>query len=150
MNKRVILSLGLTALLSSSLSANGMSCDKEDKNFKKSHNEMMKHNRNEGNHLMAYIMKLDLSDEQRKKIDSIVKENMQNSAKLSDAFSDKSFDKDLYIKSLKEKEELRVERKAQMMQNVYNVLNASQKQELKKIIDEQSATKREFSSSRKS
>lgn len=150
MNKRVILSLGLTVLLSSSLMANGMSCDKEDKNFKKSHSEMMKHNRNGGDHLMTYVMKLDLSDEQRKKIDSIIKENMQNSAKLSDAFSDKSFDKDLYIKSLKEKEELRVERKAQMMQNVYNVLNASQKQELKKIIDEQSAAKREFSSSRKS
>ncbi|MFA5426957.1 MAG: Spy/CpxP family protein refolding chaperone [Sulfurimonas sp.] len=144
MNKRVILSLGLTALLSSSLLANGMNYDKEDKNFKKSHSQMMKHNRNGGEHLMAYVMKLDLSDEQKKKIDAIMQESMKNMPKISDAFSENGFDKKLFVKLYNEKTENKAEKKAQMIESIYAVLNASQKKELKKMLDERVAAKKEF------
>ncbi|DAB28712.1 MAG: hypothetical protein A2513_10300 [Sulfurimonas sp. RIFOXYD12_FULL_33_39] len=147
MNKRIILSLGLAALLSSSVFADNMSCDKGNKEFGKCGKGVMKHNNHEGDRFMPLVMKLNLSDEQRKKIDEIMQENMKNMSNMpnmSDAFSDKDFDKKLFVKLQKEKNEKKTERKAQMIESIYAILTPTQKQEFKKIVDEKAAAKKEF------
>lgn len=142
MNKRIILGLGFAALLSSSVLAGNISCDKEDKGFNKSHK--MSCDSHRGGRFMPLVMKLDLSDEQRKKIDAIVQESMKGMPKISDAFSENGFDKKLFVKLYNEKIENKAEKKAQMIESVYAVLDASQKKELKKILNERATAKKEF------
>lgn len=142
MNKRVIFSLGLAALLSSSLLAENMSCDKEGRGLHKSHD--MSHKKHRGGHFMPMVMKLDLSDEQRDKISAIMQERMKNMPDMSDAFTQDGFNKELFIKLQNEKKEQRMQRKAQMIESVYAVLTPVQKKELKKMMDERAAAKKEF------
>ena len=118
MNKRIILSLGLAALLSSSLFAGNMSCKGEHCDVKSERKGDMKHNNHRGFPFMKYVMSLDLSDEQRNKIGSMMKDRIKDMPKMSDAFSDKEFNKELFIKQQKEKRENRVEKKAQMIESI--------------------------------
>ncbi len=138
MNKKIILSLGLAVLLTSSLAAAQMNCDMQRGDFKKSQRSSMKQNSHK-NPLIAQMMSLDLSDKQREKIRAIMRENMQSMPKISNAFSDTAFDKELFIKLSKEKQELKIEKKAQMIASVYAVLTPAQKAELRKMIDEKMA-----------
>lgn len=139
MNKRVILSLGLAVLLSSSLFAGNMGNNRDDRGTCNS----MGYDKNGGNRFISLVNKLDLNDEQKKKISSIMQEKMKSMPNPSDAFSDKEFDKALFIKIQKEKMESRVERKADMMEAVYAVLTPTQKQQLKKMMDQKSAMRKE-------
>ena len=141
MNKRIILSLGLAALLSSSLLAGNMSCDREGKGFNKSHK--MSHNSHRGSRFMPLVMQLDLSDEQRKKIDAIMHKRMKDIPNMSDAFSDNAFDKELFVKLQNAKREHKAEKRAQMIESIYAILNTSQKKELKKMLDEKAKMKAE-------
>lgn len=138
MNKKIILSLGLAALLTSSLAAAQMNCNMQKDDFKKSQRSSMKQNSHRSP-LIAQMMSLDLSDKQREEIRAIMREKMQSMPKISNAFSDTAFDKELFIKLSKEKEEGKIEKKAQMIASVYAVLTPAQKAELRKMIDKKMA-----------
>ncbi|PNV84192.1 MAG: hypothetical protein C0627_02095 [Sulfurimonas sp.] len=79
-----------------------------------------------------------------------MRENMQNMPKISNAFSDTNFDKELFIKLSKERQEKKIERKAQMIASVYAVLTPAQKAELRKMIDQKMAMRMESSMGGKS
>ena len=149
MNKKIIMSLGLAVLLTSSLVAGQMNCDKNRGSCAKSQQCNMKQ-KSHRNPLIAQIMSLDLSDEQRDKVRAIMRENMQNMPKISNAFSDTNFDKDRFIKLSKERQEKKIERKAQMIASVYAVLTPAQKAELRKMIDQKMAMRMESSMGGKS
>jgi Spy/CpxP family protein refolding chaperone len=149
MNKKIIMSLGLALLLASSLASAQMNYDKSKGSYAKSQQSNMKQNSHK-NPLIAQIMSLDLSDEQRDKIRAIMIENMQSMPKISNAFSDTNFDKELFIKLSKEKQEGKIERKAQMIASVYAVLTPAQKAELRKMIDQKMAMRMESSMGGKS
>ena len=137
MNKKIILSLGATALLATSLLAfspqGGM---KQGKQVDCQQGKMMQgQNQKNGFKFMKMFMSLDLSDEQRTKIRTIVKNTRENMSNPHDAFTDSSFDKKVFIKLANEKRDGKIERKAEIIEKVYAVLNSSQKKELRVLLD---------------
>jgi Spy/CpxP family protein refolding chaperone len=137
MNKKLILSIVATALVASSLVAFNPNADmKQGDGPKCKQGKMMKGQQNQGRHMfMKMVMKLDLDDNQRKEILAIVKKCKENVPNPKDAFTATSFDKDLFIKLAQEKRDTKIQRKADMMAKVYAVLNASQKKDLKTMMD---------------
>lgn len=137
MNKKIILSLGTTVLLASSLLAfssqsnmkqgNGSSCKQQ---------KMMKqHKQSKGHGLVKMFKKLDLSAEQRTQMRTIIKDNMKNMPNPRTAFSNNSFDKKLFVKLTKERRDNKIENRAKIIEKVYNILNSSQKKDLKTMLD---------------
>lgn len=137
MNKKIILSLGAAALLASSLLAfNPQGGMGQGNNPICNQQKMMQGEGNrEGHSMMKMFMKLNLSDKQRAEVKAIVKESMESMPNPSSAFSDSSFDKKEFIKLAKEKRDARIERRADMIEKVYNVLDASQKKDFKTMLD---------------
>lgn len=139
MNKKIILSLGATALLVSTLLAmspqsgmkqgNGPSCDQH-KMMKGSKSE-----RRQGHNMVRMFMKLDLTDAQRTEIRTIMKNSMKNMPKPNSAFTDTSFDKEAYIKLATQRKNGKIEHKAQMIEDMYTVLTSVQKKDFKTMLD---------------
>ena len=135
-SKKIILSLTATALLASSLFAyNGqaqMPQGKEGCNQSK----MCKSKHAKGEHsLMQMFKRLNLSEKQKEQIKEIVKKSMQSIPNPNDAFSNKSFDKKEFIKLANERKSTKIERKADMIEKIYATLDASQKKDLKTMLD---------------
>ncbi|WP_321778109.1 Spy/CpxP family protein refolding chaperone [Sulfurimonas sp.] len=147
MNKTIIIGLGTSVLLASSLLAfspqsnmkqgNGYTC-KQHKMMKQG----MRHNRGHG--LVKMFMKLDLSDKQRTQIRSIIKDNMKSMPNPKTAFSDTSFNKEKFIKLANQKRNNKVERRADTIEKVYNVLNSSQKKDFKTMLDMRDIMKKNY------
>jgi Spy/CpxP family protein refolding chaperone len=101
-------------------------------------NRMMKHGKHQmkGGHMMVgMFMKLDLSDTQRAEIKQVLQDSRKKMSSPSDAFTSTSFDKEKFIKLVKQRKEGKIERKAEVIEKMYNVLNDSQKKDLKTMID---------------
>ncbi len=139
MNTKIILGLGTSVLLASSLLAccpeTSMRDGKDIASCK--HDTMQKHHErgHRGAGLLKMFMKLDLSDEQRSKIRAIIKESMKTVPNPHTAFSDTSFDKEAFVKLAKQKREYKLEHRAALIEKVYKVLTASQKKDFKTILD---------------
>ena len=138
MNTKIILSLGTSVLLATSLLASPTeSCmekhDGPSSQEKKMHMEGHKHHK--GPRIVGMMMHLDLNDEQRKEMHSILKESMKNRANPSIAFSDSNFNKEKFITVLKQKQENKIEHQAELIEKLYNVLDKSQKKDLKTMLD---------------
>lgn len=146
MNTKIILGLGTSVLLASSLLAyspqsnmkqgDGSSC-KQNKMIKQ-----QKHGKSKGHGIVKMFMKLDLSDEQRKEIRGIMKDSMTNMPNPHTAFSDSNFDKEQFVKLAKQKRENKIERRAEVIEKIYNVLNSSQKKDFKTMLDMQEIMKK--------
>lgn len=147
MKKKILMSLGAIALVASSLYASGAkSCegDREDKGMKCKSNKdrcEMKHKHHAKKHHVksahklqhrpiAAIMQLNLTTQQRSAIKDIIKANKNNASKISTAFSKDSFDKELYIKNKQQRQEMRIQREAELVAKIYATLTAEQKQTL--------------------
>ena len=148
MNTKIILSLGASALLASSLLAlspvpnqgNAGACQqgkmKQCDGASCQQKKMMKqHKQGKKDGIVKMFMKLDLSDAQRAEIRSIIQENRKNRPTLNTAFSDTSFDKEQFIAISKAKQANKAERKAELIQKIYNVLTKAQKKDLKTMLD---------------
>lgn len=137
MNKKIILSLGATALLASSLLAFNPQGNMEGGNNSGcNQHKMMKGQGHRGSHsMMRMFMKLNLSDKQKAEVKAIVKESRDSMPNPHSSFSDSDFDKKEFIKLTKAKRDAKIERRADMIEKVYNVLDASQKKDLKTMLD---------------
>lgn len=137
MNTKIILSLGATALLASSLLAFSPNNGKgQGNNAGCNQQKMMKGHEDRGNRgLVKMFMKLNLSDKQRAEVRAIVKASMDSRVNPNSAFSDESFDKKMFIKLAKEKRDSKIERRAQVIEKIYKVLDASQKKDFKTMLD---------------
>jgi len=137
MNKKIILSLGTVALLTSALLAfPPQSNMKQGNNSGFNQQKMMKgqgHKRGHG--LVKMFMKLDLSDKQRREIKVIIKSSMNSMPNPHNAFTDSGFDKNEFIKLAKAKRDGKIERRAEMIEKIYAVLNLSQKKDFKTMLD---------------
>lgn len=140
MNTKIILALTTAALLATStLAYNGQgqmkqSCNGYKQGYGK-HKMMQRKNHRGSFSFVHMVMKLDLSDKQRDEIRAIVKKSMKNIPNPNEAFSETEFDKQKFINLHKEKRESKFERKADMIEDIYGVLNASQKKDLKTMLD---------------
>jgi len=138
MNKKIIVGLGVTALLASSLMA--FNCQSPMKhgffNEGYSQHKMMKRNKHKRGHVFVKtVMRLNLSDEQRTKVKAILKKNFEKRPNPHDAFTDTSFDKKEFIRLAKERRDGKIEARAEMMDEIYTLLDASQKKDLKTMLD---------------
>lgn len=138
MKTKIILSLGTSVLLASSLLAFPPQSNMKqgDASYCKQ-NKMMKQGQGQGrgHGLIKMFKKLDLSDEQRTEIRSIIKDSMKSMPNPHTAFSDNSFNKEQFVKLAKQKRDNRVEHRAELIEKVYNVLNNSQKKDFKTMLD---------------
>lgn len=134
MKKRIITGILISAVLASGVFAASMhkNDDKHQGNFKK--HRMMKQNTNMS--FFSILKKVYLSAEQKTEIKKIMSEGMNKRESVLDAFSSTSFDKNKYISIMKAKKENSLEKKANMIEKVYAVLNTKQKEELKKRLDD--------------
>jgi len=134
MNKKIILGLTTAVLLATSAMAYDGHKSKHhgNENFKSC---KMKNKHEDSQMFMRIIMKLDLTEKQRAEVISIVKESVQNMPNPSKAFSETSFDKKEFIKLAKDRRDASLERKADMIEKVYKVLNSSQKKDLKTMLE---------------
>lgn len=139
MNKKMILGLTATALLASSLLAfNGQGQMQQGNNsgYKQGKMMMQGQQRGKGGHMfIKTIMKLDLTNEQRTQIMAIVKKSMQSMPNPHDAFTATSFEKKEFIKLAKERRDAKIETRADMIEKIYAVLDASQKKDLKTMLE---------------
>lgn len=132
MNKKIILSVGTIVLLTSSLIAFSPNCE-----MKTSKKEAILQGKsfNKGHGFVKMFMKLDLSDEQRVEVKKIVRNSFKDFRNPKDAFSQTSFDKKIFINLAKQVRDAKIERKAQMIEEIYSLLNDSQKKAFKDMLD---------------
>lgn len=141
MNKKLILSLSTVTLLSTALFANmehhkdkmQNSQIKKDACMKMMDKTHPKHKR--GEMIIGKIMMLDLSAEQKNKIDQLMAQFKEKMQDPYEAFSDNGFDKDKFIDAHKNNFKTMVKHKAQMIEEVYSILTKEQKKDLKTILD---------------
>lgn len=144
MNKKIILGLTTVLFLTTSVMAYNGNQQMPQGYKKGTVCNMQNANKHKGSHNFSkMIMKLDLTDAQRTEVVSILKESRKNMPNPSNAFSDKSFDKQEFMKLAKESREANIERKADMIEKIYKVLNPSQKKDLKTMLDMRAIMKKQ-------
>ena len=137
MTKKIILSLGALALVTSSLMACKGSCDENGKGncAPMGQERGMMHSKGGEHRFMQTIMQLDLSDEQRTSIRDIMQaQRAQRVDPLDVALSDNAFDKEAFIKAVNANKEEKVEKRAEVIAKVYALLNDAQKKALKSAL----------------
>lgn len=84
---------------------------------------------------MGIIRELNLTSDQRTKIQKMRDEMRKNRVHLSDAFSNGSFDQTKYENLLKAQRDNRIKNRAKMLGQVYDVLSAKQKAQFKTLLE---------------
>jgi Spy/CpxP family protein refolding chaperone len=134
MNKKIILSLSTTILLTTSSLFASPSNTIIDENNHQSKVKMMKQTKGKLKMMKIFAM-LDLTNIQKSKIKDIVKKSKKDIPNPHNAFSETRFNKELFIKLIKEKKYGVIERKANLIENIYQILTESQKKDFKKILN---------------
>lgn len=136
--KKIVSSLTLASILVSGLYAQqvGGNCDfrKDNQNCpmnQKDGKKMSKHQ----NGILGMFYELNLTAEQKTKIDEIIKESRKNQEFPCDAFTKDSFDKDKFTKIMKDKREKTQELHADVIDKVYKILDTKQKEQLRTLLD---------------
>lgn len=131
---KIILGLGTaTFLATTALAYSGHKGACEMKN--KQHKMMKMNHHKKGDRIIGTIMRLDLTPLQRESISKILQEARDSKQSPSNAFTAKEFNKEMFVKLMKEKRESKIEQKAQTIEKVYALLNDVQKKNLKTMLD---------------
>jgi len=132
---RVISGLLISAILASGLFAKN-DMEKNGKNYDDS-KCMMKDDKmnNHRGGMFNLFKELNLSTEQKTKINEIMQDNRKNMKTSDEAFSKDSFDKAKYIEIMSEKRDNMIKSEADMIEKTYAILTAKQKEQLKVLID---------------
>ena len=134
MNKKIVLSAVLALFVATTSLLAQPKCGMQNSN--KDSRPMMQCKTNyRGHQVIKMFMQLDLTQAQRETIRNIMRTNMQKSPRSSSAFTDSSFDKENYIAILQARQSTRVERKAQMIADIYATLTPAQKKDFKTMLD---------------
>ncbi|MCH9814086.1 MAG: Spy/CpxP family protein refolding chaperone [Epsilonproteobacteria bacterium] len=96
---------------------------------------------NEASSVQKLFGMLELTKEQRNKIETFRKESFANQPDEHEAFSDKSFDKEKYITLIKAKKEAKLVAEADVIEKIYSILTEKQKNDFKTILDMQKILK---------
>lgn len=90
---------------------------------------------------MGVLSELDLSSDQKTKIQEIMKAKYQDRVKFSSFFSETSFDRAKYEAHMKEMRENSFKNRSEMIEKVYNVLNEEQKKKFKATLEQKEEKK---------
>src|SRR5574344_1970354 len=85
--------------------------------------------------ILGIVYELNLTKEQKTKIDEIIKDSKKNQEFPCDAFSKNSFDKEKFMKNMKDKREKNQELHANIIEKAYKVLDSKQKEQLRTLLD---------------
>ena len=136
MRTKIIVGTVVTALISTSLFAAGKNCDNSNKmgNQQKQmqQNQKMKgqgHSKS-GFKMQKMFQSLNLTKEQQTKVDLIMNNHMKNRVTMADAFSKTGFDKEKFINISSQKRDNMIKSRANMIEEIYRVLNDEQKNSL--------------------
>ncbi len=135
MNKKVIIGTVAISLLAMTLFAANKSCANvltENKGVKSYHK---KSSHSKKFSIYKVMKSLNLSSNQEDEIKTIVSKYKNNKSKISDAFTKTAFDKDKYIQITSQKRDNMIKSKANMIEEIYSVLTAEQKLQLKVLMD---------------
>lgn len=140
MKKTLALALGLSLLTSlyampqkhcGKNSCATQQCTMQIKHKKNKHMAYgMKRGRSHKDGALMGIMNLDLTQEQKTKIETILKEHKNTAPKMSAAFGKEGFDKALFIKNAEQKNMQKLQRKADLIAKIYATLTPAQKEAL--------------------
>lgn len=137
--KKIVSSLALASILVSGLYAQqGQQNQKNLKNPQGQYCDFKKDGKNGymyKNGLLAMFSELNLSADQKTKIDEIIKDSRKDQEFPCDAFSKDSFDKAKFAKIMKDKQENKSEQQAEILDKAYKVLDAKQKEQLRTLLD---------------
>jgi len=139
---KIILGLGTVALLTTGAYAcknfdSKKQCGVKQHKMSKKCGMKKSHDMHKGPKLLKTIKKLDLTKAQKDKIDTILEETRKNKINPYDAFTQSSFDKEKFVKLMKEKKETMAAKRAETIAKVYEVLTNEQKKNLKTLLDMQ-------------
>ena len=81
------------------------------------------------------IQSLNLTPAQQSQVDALIKTYRDNTVKISDAFSKTDFDKQKFIEIATNKRENMIKSRANMIDDIYKILNDEQKLQLKVLMD---------------
>ena len=84
---------------------------------------------------MTLLKQLNLTLDQKKQIGQIKRDLMKKTVTPNIAFTSTSFDKAKFIQIMKDKRDNKIEKKAELMEKVYNVLTPKQKEQFKVLMD---------------
>lgn len=136
--KKIVSSLALASILVSGLYAQqgdrNSDFKKDNKNCpmnQKDGKKMSKQNYG----IVGMFYELNLTADQKTKIDNIIGESRKNQELPCDAFTKDSFDKDKFIKIMKNKREKNQELHADLIDKAYKVLDSKQKEQLRTLLD---------------
>lgn len=85
--------------------------------------------------ILGMFYQLNLTPDQKTKIDEILSENRKNQEFPCDAFTKDSFDKDKFVKIMKDKREKSQELHADLVDKAYKILDSKQKEQLRTLLD---------------
>ena len=145
MNTKIILSFGVTTLLTTSLFAYSNMQGQHHNMMNKQYTQGCYKNMNQNkmnSKMMKMFMMLNLSEKQKEQIQEIVKKSQKNIPNPHKAFTQTSFDKVTFVKLAKEKKYGDIERQANLLEKIYKVLSSSQKKDFKTIMDMQELRKK--------
>ena len=135
--KKIVSSLALASIIVSGLYAQqGPNCDfrKDPQNCPMNQKDGKKMSKQQHG-ILGMFYQLNLTPEQKTKIDQIVSESRKNQEFPCDAFTKDSFDKDKFVKIMKDKREKSQELHADVVDKVYKILDAKQKEQLRTLLD---------------
>lgn len=129
-NHKIILSLSTITILTTTLFAHP---SMEQLHIQKA--KQMTHHKRKGNPIIDMVMKLDLSKEQKENIAVVIKQSRILIKHPTDAFTKSTFDKNSFIQIIKDQDENRIQKEAELIEKIYNILNKTQKKHLKTMLD---------------
>ncbi len=141
--RTLVTSAVLVSLVSATTLFASVNKDNNDKYEYKSKKDRMYENRDyhkkhgdSSKFLMRLLQKVNLTDDQKAKIDQFTNEYKSQRTKIFEAFSTDGFDKQKYIEAHKNKKEDMVVARADFIEKVYSVLTPAQKQQIKTQLDD--------------
>ena len=139
---KIISGLFLSAILAGGLFASNCdmekrgeksSCDRGSCSMKKGDFDKKSHRGN--GHFFGMFKELNLTAEQKTKIEQIIEDSRKNIKTTDEAFTKESFDKAKYIQIMNEKRDNMIRFEAEIIEKSYAVLTTKQKEQLKVLMD---------------
>ena len=132
---KLISGLVLSAILASGLYANNCDMDKKRENSGMMKNDKMHNGENHRAGLFPMFKELNLTPEQKVKIEQIMDETRKSLKSTDEAFSKDGFDKTKYVQIMNEKRDNMIKSEAEVIEKSYAILTSKQKEHLKVLMD---------------
>jgi periplasmic protein CpxP/Spy len=99
------------------------------------HKMMKMRHHKKGDSTIGSIMQLNLDQKQLEQITTILEESRKSIEKPSKAFTASEFNKEMFVKLVKQQRDDKIEKRAETIEKIYTLLNTQQKKDLKTLLE---------------